>query len=556
MWCDRCQSDVQTDATASGTSLRCPQCGGIVAENAGRSEAVRQARAILDRWKSSDLLDRIGATESLPPLVWSTGRRDVETGPTDVALPNRLSLPNNSEPAPQSAEQHAESQDVNTDSTSAQADSQLITDTASNPQLNSGQPSTSSVIPAEREATITQTQRTPQPPPWLTTTVELSVGDDFDEPVVASKRPTPIGDQSEETSDSEEAVPENNDATQLNASQPFKANSADQPQRSPECAPPNTQIESIASSQSEQVTNSEVPAESAAIVTHDEPIRVQPESMETGFPAELAGLGTTKKLSKQFTRRPPVKRRPGPAGKSSTSSTGPVTVNRKFRVDQPGGKNIDGSQINKSSASDLVSGDTDSVPSSVAPDTRLVSNAASISATKRFRFDNAESLDDLTETDGSRTRTQHKPKQRYIDEAHGSAPRGPHFEISPPRRSNLTSMTGQFLAYIGVLGLTIGTAMVIYGHFGGYSEYTPTGWLVTTVAQMMLFLGVINLVSGGIEQNNDDVSRRINTLGEQLLRIEQVTEQALRGPKISPRIYANPEAAGSHTRTRENVETE
>ena len=90
--------------------------------------------------------------------------------------------------------------------------------------------------------------------------------------------------------------------------------------------------------------------------------------------------------------------------------------------------------------------------------------------------------------------------------------------MSTPKRTNLTSMTGQFLAYLGVLGLTVGTAMVIYGHFGGYSEYTPTGWLVTTVAQMLLFLGVINLVSGGIEQNNEDVSRRINTIGEQLLR--------------------------------------
>ena len=80
--------------------------------------------------------------------------------------------------------------------------------------------------------------------------------------------------------------------------------------------------------------------------------------------------------------------------------------------------------------------------------------------------------------------------------------------------------------------------MVIYGHFGGYSEYTPTGWLVTTVAQMLLFLGVINLVSGGIEQNNEDVSRRINTIGEQLLRIEQVTSEVARGPKIPARRYA------------------
>jgi hypothetical protein len=98
--------------------------------------------------------------------------------------------------------------------------------------------------------------------------------------------------------------------------------------------------------------------------------------------------------------------------------------------------------------------------------------------------------------------------------------------------------------------------MVIYGHFGGYAEYTPTGWLVTTVAQMLLFLGVINLVSGGIEQNNEDVSRRINSLGEQLVRIEQVTSEVLRGPKISPRLYADPDAEEAAAETRETVGVE
>lgn len=53
---------------------------------------------------------------------------------------------------------------------------------------------------------------------------------------------------------------------------------------------------------------------------------------------------------------------------------------------------------------------------------------------------------------------------------------------------------------------------------------------------------MINLVSGGIEQNNDDVSRRINTLGEQLFRIEQVTSNAMRGPKLPAHLYDNPNA--------------
>lgn len=160
----------------------------------------------------------------------------------------------------------------------------------------------------------------------------------------------------------------------------------------------------------------------------------------------------------------------------------------------------------------------------------------------RRRIDTGEPLSNVLDTGSRRARTQGRPRQRYIDEAHDAATRGPHFEVVPQRRSNLTSVTGQFLAYLGVLGLTIGTAMVIYGHFGGYSQYTPTGWLVTTVAQMMLFLGVINLVSGGMEQTNTDVSQRMEYLGAQLMRIEQVTEEALRGPKIPAHRYANPDA--------------
>jgi len=163
-------------------------------------------------------------------------------------------------------------------------------------------------------------------------------------------------------------------------------------------------------------------------------------------------------------------------------------------------------------------------------------------ATRR-RIDSPQPVADVSETASGRRRTRGLPRRRYIDEPHeATGMRGPHYQVTAPKRSNFTSMTGQFLAYLGVLGLTIGTAMVIYGHFGGYSDYTPTGWLVTTVAQMLLFLGVINLVSGGIEQNNEDVSHRINSLGEQLMRMQEVNEELLRGPKISARRYADPNA--------------
>ncbi|MCA9051985.1 MAG: hypothetical protein KDA89_24775 [Planctomycetaceae bacterium] len=219
-----------------------------------------------------------------------------------------------------------------------------------------------------------------------------------------------------------------------------------------------------------------------------------------------------------------------------TAAEGKPTVSRKLRVDSPTGGDQQYS---------------DSPVANVSPG-RIQSNSPK--GGQRYRVDSGQTVSQTLQTGDHRARTQNHPHQRYIDEPHETAIRGPHFQVKAPRRSNLTSVTGQFLAYLGVLGLTIGTAMVIYGHFGGYSEYTPTGWLVTTVAQMMLFLGVINLVSGGIEQNNDDVSQRINSLGEQLMRIEYVTEQVLRGPHSSARHYADPNAAATeHEAQREQV---
>jgi hypothetical protein len=235
------------------------------------------------------------------------------------------------------------------------------------------------------------------------------------------------------------------------------------------------------------------------------------------------------------TRRPPLHRRfhrdRPPADSPAPQEA--IAMNRQLRVDRPG-------------ASETPEFDQPAVasqPSSVAPDTRLVANSKPQSPGSRRRIDTPQTFDQLVGTDGRRIRTGGLPQTRYIDEPHHAGPRGPHFEINVPRRSNLTALTGQFLAYLGVLGLTVGTAVVIYGHFGGHSEYTPTGWLVTTVAQMLLFLGVINLVSGGIEQTNDDVSRRINSLGEHLLRIEQVTADALRGPRIPASAYTEQDLA-------------
>lgn len=89
------------------------------------------------------------------------------------------------------------------------------------------------------------------------------------------------------------------------------------------------------------------------------------------------------------------------------------------------------------------------------------------------------------------------------------------------RAGNWTTSAGQLCAYGGVALLTLGTVMVLSGYFGIEANYAPTGWLVATVGQMLLFLGVVTLVSGGMEQTVDEVTWRIDHLAEQILHLER-----------------------------------
>jgi hypothetical protein len=119
-------------------------------------------------------------------------------------------------------------------------------------------------------------------------------------------------------------------------------------------------------------------------------------------------------------------------------------------------------------------------------------------------------------------------RDNMVHQAH--APNPPHIQsasISPADTSSRwMTLVGQICAYVGVGALTIGTSLILLGYFGGPASYVTTGWLVTTAGQMLLFLGVVTLVSGGMEQTTQEVARRIDTLGERLMRIEQAAERA------------------------------
>lgn len=99
------------------------------------------------------------------------------------------------------------------------------------------------------------------------------------------------------------------------------------------------------------------------------------------------------------------------------------------------------------------------------------------------------------------------------------------------RKLSLMGNVGQLLTYVGILGLTAGLCLVIFGYFGGPPNFAPTGWLITTLGQMLLFLGVVTLVTVGMEQASanvrsaveermNSVVERIERLGNEIVRIE------------------------------------
>ncbi len=99
------------------------------------------------------------------------------------------------------------------------------------------------------------------------------------------------------------------------------------------------------------------------------------------------------------------------------------------------------------------------------------------------------------------------------------------WRTEPSASGNWTSAAGQLLAYAGVLGLTIGACMVVWSYYGGPATYAPTGWLIATAGQMLLFFGVVTLVSGGLEQTTEQVNKRIEQLGDHIIRIEQAARE-------------------------------
>ncbi len=138
-------------------------------------------------------------------------------------------------------------------------------------------------------------------------------------------------------------------------------------------------------------------------------------------------------------------------------------------------------------------------------------------------------------------------REHYSHSAHVQAP-APHFDVvaaakqskSRPGRSEV--IWGQLMAYAGVGVLTVGTVLVLWGYFGMVEQYASTGWLLSTAGQMLLLLGIVTLVSGGMQQTTHEVTERIEYLGGRMIRIEQSTDQLLKGPHLGKKIRRQKES--------------
>jgi len=96
----------------------------------------------------------------------------------------------------------------------------------------------------------------------------------------------------------------------------------------------------------------------------------------------------------------------------------------------------------------------------------------------------------------------------------------PRTVAAQPLPKTWTSTMAQCVAYGGVAGITYGAALILWSHFGGPEHYAPSGWLLATVGQMLLFLGLVTLVAGHLERYSEQLDRRFGELAERLDRAE------------------------------------
>ena len=136
----------------------------------------------------------------------------------------------------------------------------------------------------------------------------------------------------------------------------------------------------------------------------------------------------------------------------------------------------------------------------------------------------------------------------------------PHFNETRPETSNqwlltvrrklgLMGQVAQILCYIGILGITLGFAIVIVGTFGSTGNLAPTGWLVATLGQMLLLLGVVTTVSVGMEQSASEMRGIVDDrMAEISAQIQQLKENQQRADTGRPAATGFPHTTSQSVR--------
>lgn len=178
--------------------------------------------------------------------------------------------------------------------------------------------------------------------------------------------------------------------------------------------------------------------------------------------------------------------------------------------------------LHAGSAAELITTPTGPSPAStvrVEP-----TSSASLFDTAESNPDSAESPDTPTAAsidNRPRRRKRRRPMSAVPDVV--PMPATTTEPAAPAGRFSWSQLAGHLAAYGGVGLLSIGMTLVIWSYFGGPTAYAPTGWLLTTVGQMLLYLGVVTLVASGLEQTTDAVTRQLHQMGRKIERLETAT---------------------------------
>jgi len=83
-------------------------------------------------------------------------------------------------------------------------------------------------------------------------------------------------------------------------------------------------------------------------------------------------------------------------------------------------------------------------------------------------------------------------------------------------------VAGQIISLMGVLGLMLGTMLLMYTHFFAVQRdaLLAPGWVIAAVSQLFLLLGVVMNISAGLKQTSREVAWRVTALNERLQKIE------------------------------------